>query len=78
MTLGTSVGWSDIYPADYYEQFATKFPGEKESITALGNATSITIARTTPPAITPTIVRSPTTSACYRGRASAPFRVNIV
>jgi len=24
--------------ADYYEQFATKFPGEKESITALGNA----------------------------------------
>ena len=24
--------------AEYYEQFATKFPGEKESVTALGNA----------------------------------------
>src|SRR5581483_6807562 len=24
--------------AEYYEQFATKFPGEKEAITALGNA----------------------------------------
>src|SRR4030095_2776813 len=24
--------------AEYYEQFATKFPGEKESVAALGNA----------------------------------------
>jgi len=27
--------------ADYYEQFATRFPGEKESISALGNAYSL-------------------------------------